>query len=75
MSCDNKTWSSTERCPDRCTCGQTAKEGKSKKFRHKKKSRVIPDHNHTNPVYVWGDEGPVNEPRETSRTRRETNAR
>ena len=24
------------------------------------------DHNHTNPEFVWGDEGPVNEPRETS---------
>ena len=24
------------------------------------------DHNHTNPEYVWGDEGPVNERRETS---------
>src|SRR5262249_32811508 len=26
----------------------------------------IRDHNHTNPEYVWGDEGPVNEREETS---------
>jgi hypothetical protein len=26
----------------------------------------VRDHNHTNPEYVWGDEGPVNERRATS---------
>jgi hypothetical protein len=69
MSCANKTRSSTEGRSEQCVCRQPVKEGKSKKFRQK--SRIVPDHNHTNPIYVWGDEGPVNEPRKTSHTRRE----
>jgi hypothetical protein len=34
--------------------------------RHNIKPCSVRDHNHTNPEYVWGDEGPVNERRETS---------
>jgi hypothetical protein len=39
---------------------------KAKAYRDNSKHCVRRDHNHTNPEYVWGDEGPVNEPRETS---------
>ena len=35
-------------------------------YRDNIKPRRNRDHNHTNPEYVWGDEGPVNERRETS---------
>ncbi len=32
----------------------------------KQQRRTVRDHNHTNPEFVWGDEGPVNERRHTS---------
>jgi hypothetical protein len=39
---------------------------KSKAYRKNSKPCMGRDHNHTNPEYVWGDEGPVNERQETS---------
>lgn len=39
---------------------------KSKTHRENRKPCLGRDHNHTNPEYVWGDEGPVNERQETS---------
>jgi len=36
--------------------GSTLKEN-----RHESGSRTIPDSTHTDPQYVWGDEGPVND--------------
>jgi len=41
-------------------------KSRAKGYRNNTKSCMRRDHNHTNPEYVWGDEGPVNEPREMS---------
>jgi len=41
-------------------------KAKAKDYRDNTKPCMRRDHNHTNPEYVWGDEGPVNERRETS---------
>jgi hypothetical protein len=41
-------------------------KSRSKDNRDNSKTCTRRDHNHTNPEYVWGDEGPVNERRETS---------
>jgi hypothetical protein len=41
-------------------------KSRSKDHRDNSKTCTRLDHNHTNPEYVWGDEGPVNERRETS---------
>jgi hypothetical protein len=40
--------------------GLTAKS-KSQGYRHEVQSRVIPDSTQTDPEYVWGDEGPIND--------------
>jgi hypothetical protein len=45
---------------------QPASKSSTKGYRDNSKPCVRRDHNHTNPEYVWGDEGPVNERRETS---------
>ena len=45
---------------------QRASESKAKGYRRNSKPCTRRDHNHTNPEYVWGDEGPVNERQETS---------
>ena len=45
---------------------QPASKSRAKGYRENFKPCRIRDHNHTNPEYVWGDEGPVNERRETS---------
>jgi hypothetical protein len=51
-------------------CGKSLKQGhseltagqsKSKGHRHEVRSRIIPDSTQTNPEYVWGDEGPIND--------------
>jgi hypothetical protein len=39
----------------------TADRSKSKGHRHEAQSRIIPDSTETDPVYVWGDEGPIND--------------
>jgi hypothetical protein len=41
--------------------GLTADQSKSKGHRHEVQSRIIPDSTQTEPEYVWGDEGPINE--------------
>jgi len=45
---------------------QLGSKSKAKGYRDNSKPCVRRDHNHTNPEYVWGDEGPVNERQETS---------
>jgi hypothetical protein len=45
---------------------QPASKPRAKGNRDNSKPCMRRDHNHTNPEYVWGDEGPVNERRETS---------
>jgi len=45
----------------RCRSGPIADESKPQGPRQKSRSRVIADSTHTDPQYVWGDEGPVNE--------------
>ena len=40
--------------------GLTA-ESKSQGYRHEVQSRAIPNSTQTDPVYVWGDEGPIND--------------
>lgn len=39
----------------------TADRSKSKGHRHEVQSRIIPDSTQTEPEYVWGDEGPIND--------------
>ena len=39
--------------------GFTADQAKG--HRHLAQSRIIPDSTETDPVYVWGDEGPIND--------------
>jgi len=41
--------------------GPTAGQSKSKEHRHEVQSRIIPDSTQTEPEYVWGDEGPIND--------------
>jgi len=45
---------------------QLGSKFKAKGYRENGKPCMRRDHNHTNPEYVWGDEGPVNERQETS---------
>jgi len=45
---------------------QPTNKSRAKGRRDNTKPRMIRDHNHANPEDVWGDEGPVNEPRQTS---------
>jgi len=45
----------------RCRSGPTADESNSKGQRHRSRSCTIADSTHTDPQYVWGDEGPVND--------------
>ena len=39
----------------------TANESESRKYQHEIKPGVIRDCTRTDPEYVWGDEGPINE--------------
>jgi hypothetical protein len=41
--------------------GFTAGRSKSKGYRHEVRSRIVPDSTQTDPEYVWGDEGPIND--------------
>lgn len=41
--------------------GLAADQSKAKGHRHEGHSRIIPDSTETDPVYVWGDEGPIND--------------
>jgi hypothetical protein len=41
--------------------GRAADQSKAKGHRHEVQSRIIPDSTETDPVYVWGDEGPIND--------------
>ena len=41
-----------DKSPKRCRSGPTADQFSS---------RIIPDTTHSDPQYVWGDEGPVND--------------
>ena len=45
---------------------QAARKSREKDRRDNGKPCIRREHNHTTPEFVWGDEGPVNEPRETS---------
>jgi hypothetical protein len=39
----------------------TADRSKSKGCRHETRSRIVEDSTQTDPEYVWGDEGPIND--------------
>jgi len=39
----------------------TADQARSKDHRHEVQSRIMPDSTQTEPEYVWGDEGPIND--------------
>ena len=41
--------------------GLTADQSKSKKHQSRVEPRVVANSNHTDPEYVWGDEGPIND--------------
>lgn len=45
---------------------QPDRKSRAEGYRDNGKPCMGRDHNHTNPEYVWGDEGPVNERQETS---------
>ena len=45
----------------RCRPGSTADESNSKGQRQRSRSCTIADSTHTDPQYVWGGEGPVND--------------
>ena len=53
VACDNS--------PNRCRSEPTADQFRSKTHRHEVRSRIIPDSTQTDPEYVWGDEGPIND--------------
>jgi len=58
MLCTNNHYSHT---PEAETSGQSGSKSKAKTYRENSRPSMRRDHNHTNPEYVWGDEGPVNE--------------
>jgi len=41
--------------------GLAADQSNSNRHRHEVQSRIIPDSTQTEPEYVWGDEGPIND--------------
>jgi hypothetical protein len=41
--------------------GLAADRSKSKECRHEVRSRIFRDSTQTDPEYVWGDEGPIND--------------
>ena len=45
----------------RCRSEPTADQFRSKAHRNEVRLRIIPDSTQTDPVYVWGDEGPIND--------------
>src|SRR5215472_9064420 len=66
MLCINSDYSDT---PEAESSDQPGSKSKAKSYRKNSKPCMGRDHNHTNPEYVWGDEGPVNERKETSTAR------
>jgi hypothetical protein len=62
MLCINSNYSHT---PEAESSDQPGSKSKAKSYRENSKACAGRDHNHTNPEYVWGDEGPVNERQET----------
>ena len=70
MSCAHETWSATVVGSEQTQCvdhhSTSVATPKTETYQHKHRMRVIRDHTHTNPEYVWGDEGPLSERRETS---------
>ena len=63
MLCTNDVYSPTLEAESSV---QPGCKSRAKGNRDNNKSCTRRDHNHTNPEYVWGDEGPVNEREETS---------
>jgi len=63
MLCTNDVYSPTLEAESSV---QPSRKSRAKGYRDNSKPCTRRDHNHTNPEYVWGDEGPVNERRETS---------
>jgi hypothetical protein len=61
MLCINNDYSRTSEAE---TPVQSRGKSKAKTYRENSKPCTRRDHNHTNPEYVWGDEGPVNERQE-----------
>jgi hypothetical protein len=75
MSCATETWSTIvvgsqpSLCLDQHSISvemPSCRVRKTGTDQHQISQRAIRDHTHTNPEYVWGDEGPVNEREETS---------
>ena len=70
MPCAHETWSATVVGSEPTQCADhhstSVATPKTETYQHKHRQRVIRDHTHTNPEYVWGDEGPLSEKRETS---------
>jgi len=66
MSCASETWSTTVVDSQPSVATPSCCVRKTETYQNEIRQRVIRDHTHTNPEYVWGDEGPVNERTETS---------
>ena len=61
-----RTNNACSHAPEAESSVQPGGKSRAKGYRDNIKPCSVRDHNHTNPEYVWGDEGPVNERRETS---------
>jgi hypothetical protein len=62
MSCATKTYASNIVGMQKSDGpGLTADQCKSKKHQSRVEPRVMADCSHTDPEYVWGDEGPIND--------------
>ena len=64
MLCINDVYSPTLEAESSVQLGC---KSRAKGYRDNNKPCTRRDHNHTNPEYVWGDEGPVNERQEASK--------
>jgi hypothetical protein len=64
MLCNNEVYSPTLKAESSV---QPGCKSRAKGYGdNKNKPCTRQDHNHTNPEYVWGDEGPVNEREDSS---------
>jgi hypothetical protein len=62
MSCATKTYTSTlVGFQESDGPASTINQSKSKKYQSRIEPRVMVDSTRTDPEYVWGDEGPIND--------------
>jgi hypothetical protein len=62
MPCPNKTYTLTlVTLQNSDGAALTANQSKSKKYQSRIEPRVMADSTHTDPEFVWGDEGPISD--------------